>query len=87
MIRECLVALASGAIIESLCVFWIHYVEKEVAAKPAAISMLVATAQLAGIGEGIRDWRVGACFVLGYGIGTYFAVKFKSSWRRIEGAH
>jgi hypothetical protein len=72
-------AFASGFVIETACVFWVHFSERNKALPTALCSMAIGCAQVLGIGESIRDWRVAACFVLGYGVGTFTAVKFKSS--------
>jgi hypothetical protein len=71
------VTFASGFAIECACVFWVHYSERGRAASTALCSMLIAGAQVLGIGSAVRDFRFAPAFVLGYGAGTYCAVKLK----------
>lgn len=71
-------ALASGFAIETACVYWVHFSDRNRAGATALCSMAVGTAQICGIGESIKDWRVGVAFVAGYGIGTYTAVRRKA---------
>lgn len=74
-----LLAFVSGFAIETACVYWVHFSERNRALPTALCSMIIGAAQVCGIGESIRDWRVGACFVAGYGIGTYSAVRRKAA--------
>lgn len=68
----------SGALYESGCVFWVHFSEKGRPVATAVCSMLVAVAQVFGIGESVRDVRLAPFFVAGYGFGTWSAVAWKS---------
>lgn len=74
---DAVVAFVSGAAFEASCVAWVHYSEKNEAAKAAFVSMLIALANLAGVGESLHDLRVAPAFVLGYGLGTYATIKLK----------
>jgi len=78
VLTEALSALAAGFTIETACVYWVHFSERGRAGPTALCSMAIGAAQVLGIGESIRDWRVGFCFVLGYGAGTFTAVCLKS---------
>ncbi len=73
-----LLSFASGFVIETACVYWVHFSERNRALPTALCSMAIGTAQVLGIGESIRDWRMGLPFILGYGVGTYTAVRRKS---------
>lgn len=66
-----------GALYEASCVFWVHFSEKGSAKMASAISMLVATCTLAGIGASLHDIKFAPFYILGYGFGTYMAVKIK----------
>jgi hypothetical protein len=79
MMAAALLALASGFAIETACVYWVHYSERNRALPTSLCSMLIGAAQVLGIGESIKDWRLGALFVLGYGLGTYTAVRRKAA--------
>lgn len=79
MVGATIIAFVSGFAIETACVYWVHFSERNRALPTAFCSMVIGAAQVCGIGESIRDWRVGAAFVAGYGIGTYTAVKRKGS--------
>ncbi len=72
------VAFASGFVIETACVYWVHFSERSRALPTALCSMTVAAAQVLGLGESIHSWRVGIFFVLGYGVGTFTAVRRKA---------
>lgn len=74
MIGSALLAFASGFTIETACVYWVHFSERNRALPTALCSMLIGAAQVLGIGESIHDWHNGAAFVLGYGVGTFTAV-------------
>jgi len=71
-------AFLSGFVIETACVFWVHFSERGKALPTALCSMAVGCAQVLGIGQSIQDWKVAPGFVLGYGVGTYMAVWYKS---------
>lgn len=79
---ELLVAFASGFAIETACVYWVHFSERGRAAPTALCSMAIGAAQVLGIGESIRDWRLGVPFVVGYGVGTFTAVRRKNASER-----
>lgn len=74
---EALVTFLSGAIFEAGCVAWVHYSEKNEAAKAAIVSMLNALVTLVGVGESLRDLRMAPAYVLGYGAGTYVMIRWK----------
>ena len=75
------IAFLGGAVYEAGCVFWVHYSESGRPYATALVSMLCATAQVAGIGESVRDLRIAPFFIIGYGVGTFFAVKLKDRGR------
>lgn len=70
-------AFAAGFCIETACVYWVHYSERGQAEATSLCSMLIAQAQVSGLGEAIRDTGVGHCYVLGFGAGTWLAVRTK----------
>lgn len=78
MFITALVTFLSGAIYEAGCVAWVHFSERAKPLHCAIMSMLVATATVFGIGESIQDMRMAPFFIIGYGVGSYFAVRFKS---------
>lgn len=73
----CLLVFLSGALIECACVFWVHFSERGRAGATALCSMSIALAEVFGIGESIRHGLVTVAYVLGYGLGTYGAVRWK----------
>lgn len=75
---DCLIAFAGGAAYEAGCVGWVHFAERGRPVTTALFSMLCATAQVAGIGESVHSLGAAPFFVLGYGVGTYAAVRFKT---------
>lgn len=68
----------AGFVIEMACVFWVHYSERNKALQTALCSMAIGCAQVLGIGESIHSPYMAFLFVIGYGVGTYTAVKRKS---------
>jgi hypothetical protein len=74
---NCVSAFVLGAIYEVGCVFWVHFSEKGEPGSTAFFSMVLAAAEVAGIGESIHDLHAAPFFVLGYGTGTFVAVSFK----------
>jgi hypothetical protein len=78
LLLAALIAFASGFAIETACVYWVHFSERNRALPTALCSASIAPAQICGIGESIRDWRVGVFYVLGFFVGTYTAVKRKA---------
>lgn len=75
---EALMTFAAGFVIETACVYWVHFSERNRALPTALCSMAIGLAQVLGIGESVHDWRMGIPFVLGYGTGTYTAVRRKA---------
>ncbi len=71
-------ALVCGASYEAACVGWVHFSERSRPLTTALFSMLAATAEVTGVLDAARDVRVAPFFVLGYGIGTYLAVRVKA---------
>jgi hypothetical protein len=78
LVIEILMTFTAGFVIETACVYWVHFSERNRAVPTALCSMAIGLAQVLGIGESVHDWRMGAPFVLGYGVGTYTAVRRKA---------
>ena len=76
-----LITFAGGAIFEGGNVFWVHYSEAGRPWATAFVSMVVAAASLAGIDESVHDLFLAPFFVLGYGAGSFAAVKWKDRSR------
>lgn len=72
-----LVVFACGALYEAACVGWVHHSERGRPISTACFSMLAATAEVSGVFNSVRDIRVAPFFILGYGVGTYCAVRWK----------
>jgi hypothetical protein len=75
-LRHVLAALLSGAAYEACSVVWVHRAVHGTPLQTAAISGLQALAQVVGIGESVRDWKVAPFYVGGYALGAYFAMRF-----------
>lgn len=71
------IAFAGGAVYEAGCVFWVHHSEAGRPYTTSLFSMLCAAAQVAGIGESVHNLWIAPFFVVGYGVGTFAAVKLK----------
>lgn len=74
---NCFTAFIGGAIYEAGCVGWVHYSERKRPFITALFSMLCATAQVLGIGVSVNSVIAAPFFIIGYGVGTYIAVKIK----------
>jgi len=74
-----LLVFLSGFTIECACVFWVHFSERHAAARTALCSLAIGTAQVYGYKESVLH-DFGPYFVLGYGVGTWSAIKGKSWW-------
>lgn len=73
-----LLAFASGFTIETACVYWVHFSERNRALPTSLCTVAIFTAQVTGIGSSIHDWRITCAFVLGGAIGTFLAVRRKA---------
>ena len=73
--RPFVIALVSGAAFEGCSVFWVRLAVHGSPMQTALVSCVQALAQILGIGESVRDWRVAPFFVAGYGIGAYLAMR------------
>jgi len=69
-----LVVLVCGFVYEAACVYWVYAAEQRKCLKIALWSMLCATVQLTGIIETVKDLWHAPVFILGYGLGSAFAV-------------
>lgn len=76
-----LLVFLAGAFYEALCVGWVHYSERERPTPTALFSMCVGLSQVVGIGESAHDWHEAPFFILGCGVGTYAAVRYKKRKR------
>lgn len=81
MILLCLITFLTGVVFEAACVGWTHFTEKGKALPAALLAALIATTNIFGFGESIKDWRVAPFFILGYAVGTFMAIKFKTKYR------
>lgn len=84
LIINCLIALIAGAVYDGCCVGWVHFSEKHMPYHTALFAMLLAAAQVAGVGESVHDIRVAPFFILGYGIGAFIAVSIKKRYNVIK---
>lgn len=74
---------ACGAAYEACCVAFVHFAEREAAARTALFSVLAASAELSGILDSAQAHRLAPFFIVGYGTGTFAAVKVKR-WLRLR---
>lgn len=65
-----LITFVCGALYEITSVYWVISTEKLNPVKAAFWSFLQALVMLTGIGESIKDFKNGACFVVGYSLGS-----------------
>ena len=84
MVLICLITFLTGVVFEAACVGWTHYAEKGRALPAALLAALIATTNIIGFGESIKDWRVAPFFILGYAIGTFSAIKLKNKYSKTQ---
>lgn len=75
-----LVTFLCGAGYEFSCVFWVYYSEKYQAIKAVIWSMTVALITVIGVEQFLKGFPFVIAYVLGYGAGTYFAIKIKQKY-------
>ncbi len=75
-LRPYALAFASGAVFEACSVVWVHRATVGTPLETAIVSAVQAIAQIAGIGEAVREARAAPFFVAGYAIGAYLAMAF-----------
>lgn len=71
-------AFASGAAYECGCVFWVHYSESGRAGRAVLWSMFNAIVTVVGVEQFLKGWPFVAAYVLGFGAGTYAAIRIKA---------
>ena len=71
-----LLIFLAGAFVEGLCAMWVTAVSTKRALRSALMSMAFAAMMLAGIGQALHSWPAAAAWVLGYGAGSYAAVRW-----------
>lgn len=82
MLLLCLLTFLTGAIFEAACVGWTHFAEKGKALQSSFFAVVIAISNIIGLGESIKDLRIAPFFVLGYGFGTFMAVKLKTKFAK-----
>lgn len=70
---------ACGALYEAACVGFVHFSERQRPLPTALCSMATAAAVVTGILGSVSDWHDAPWFVLGHGVGAYWAVRLKRS--------
>lgn len=75
----CLMTFVSGAAVEAVCTKWVAAVAKGQALMAGILSMVWAVSLLLGIGEALQHGLPALTWILGYGVGSYFAVKTTSA--------
>jgi hypothetical protein len=77
MVLLAVITFLAGASYEAMGVAWVHYAERNKATPTAILSGMQALAQVAGIGESVRDWRLAPFYVVGWAFGSFLAVSWK----------
>lgn len=78
MIWLIILTFLCGASYECGCVFWVHHSEKGHSLRATLWSMFNALVTCVGLGEALHNPLFIAAYVLGFGMGTYLAVKIKT---------
>lgn len=82
MILLYLITFLTGVVFEAACVGWTHYIEKGKVLPGTLLAAVIATTNIFGFGESIKDRRVAPFFILGYAVGAFIAIKFKTRYGR-----
>lgn len=77
MVESCLIAFAAGSATEWICARWVLAIAQRQAERSGVLSMAWATAMLAGFSEALPGRLPAVCWVVGYGFGSYLAVRFR----------
>lgn len=72
-----LLVFVCGAFYEASCVGFVHFTERTSPRATAVMSVLAGAAEVTGIFESVRDWRIGVFMVAGLGTGAYLGVWYK----------
>lgn len=75
-----LLTFACGAAFECGCVFWVHYSELNRVWPAVAWSCFNAFVTVIGLGEALHRPLFITAYVLGFGFGTWCAIKIKQRW-------
>lgn len=67
-----------GAAYECGCVFWVHYSEKGKKLPAVLWSCFNALVTVLGIESFLKNWVLALAYILGFGAGTYLAMRIKS---------
>ena len=86
MIALLLLTFLCGAAYECGCVFWVHYSEQNKIGAAVAWSCFNALVTVIGLGEALNKPLFIAAYVLGFGVGTWVAIKIKAHWMLKEKA-
>lgn len=81
VIPALLLTFACGAAYECGCVFWVAHAEAGRASKAVTWSMFNALVTCIGVEQFLKGPYFVGAYVLGYGFGTYVAIKIKSRWK------
>lgn len=68
----------AGFTIDTAYIYSIHFSERNQAFRTAICAMIMGICQVFGIGKSIDNPYLALLYVLGFGVGTYTAVKRKS---------
>lgn len=66
-----------GFVFEISYLAWIYFADRGWPFRTALTSMFLGAVSLAGISEAIRDRRQAWWLILGYGVGSFVAAKWK----------
>lgn len=75
-----LLTFIAGGAYECGCVFWVHYSETGQKRPAVMWSMFNACMTIIGVEEFIHSPALKVAYVLGFGCGTYLAIRYKSKW-------
>ncbi len=78
IILYAILTFLAGFTIDTAYIYSIHFSERNQAFKTAMCAMIMGGCQVFGIGESIHNPYMAALYVLGFGVGTYSAVKRKA---------
>ena len=84
MIWILIAAYLSGLFYEAGCVFWIHFSEAGKQWPAVGWSMFNAIVTITGVEAFLTGWPYKLAYVLGFGSGTYVAIRLKKKLKSHE---
>lgn len=77
LLAAIVLTLSCAAAYELGCTFWVYYCEKNMAGPAVLFSMFNAVVTIVGVESFLRSLALKVTYVLGFGLGTWLALRLK----------